>query len=172
MSSTDRPFASAWSQIPDGVQSVRQSDETLIKTIMGLLPASAGWIKIFGRSYRENCHRVGYVPQRESVDWDFPVSVMDVVLMGRYGRLRLAQRPGRADRDIARACLEKVKMLPFANRQIGNLSGGQLKLMLEDEIIKVNGNIETARRRRLHEGDIVEIEGIGSWQVAVEQCEA
>lgn len=51
-------------------------------------------------------------------------------------------------------------------------SGGQVKLMLEDEIIKVNGNIETARRHRLHEGDIVEIEGIGSWQVAVEQSEA
>ena len=51
-------------------------------------------------------------------------------------------------------------------------SGGQVKLMLEDEIIKVIGNIETARRRRLHEGDIVEIEGIGSWQVAVEQSEA
>lgn len=51
-------------------------------------------------------------------------------------------------------------------------SGGQVKLMLEDEIIKVNGNIETARRRRLYEGDIVEIEGVGSWQVAVEQSEA
>lgn len=98
---------------------------TFIKAVMGLLPSSSGWIKIFGKSYKENCHRVGYVPQRESVDWDFPVSVMDVVLMGRYGRLRLAQRPGKADREIARECLDKVKMLPFANRQIGNLSGGQ-----------------------------------------------
>jgi len=98
---------------------------TFIKAVMGLLPASSGWIKIFGKSYKENCHRVGYVPQRESVDWDFPVSVMDVVLMGRYGRLRLGQRPGKADKDIARDCLDKVKMLPFANRQIGNLSGGQ-----------------------------------------------
>ena len=98
---------------------------TFIKAIMGLLPLSCGWVKIFGRSFRESCHRVGYVPQRESVDWDFPVNVMDVVLMGRYGRLRLAQRPTRQDREIARECLEKVKMLPFANRQIGNLSGGQ-----------------------------------------------
>ncbi|PID71737.1 MAG: manganese ABC transporter ATP-binding protein [Desulfobulbus propionicus] len=98
---------------------------TLIKAIMGLLPVSAGWVKIFGKSYKENCHRVGYVPQRESVDWDFPVSVMDVVLMGRYGNLKLAQRPTKRDKDIARECLEKVKMLPFANRQIGNLSGGQ-----------------------------------------------
>lgn len=98
---------------------------TLIKAIMGLLPLSGGWVKVFGRSYRENCRRVGYVPQRESVDWDFPVSVMDVVLMGRYGRLRLGQRPRREDREAAREALEKVKMLPYANRQIGNLSGGQ-----------------------------------------------
>ena len=98
---------------------------TLIKAIMGLLPLSAGWIKVFGKPFRESCHRVGYVPQRESVDWDFPVSVMDVVLMGRYGKLRLAQRPTKQDREVARECLEKVKLLPFANRQIGNLSGGQ-----------------------------------------------
>jgi len=98
---------------------------TLIKAIMGLLPASSGWVKIFGKPYRKNLDRVGYMPQRESVDWDFPVSVMDVVLMGRYGHLGLFRRPGRSDREIARACLEKVKMLPFANRQIANLSGGQ-----------------------------------------------
>jgi manganese/zinc/iron transport system ATP- binding protein len=98
---------------------------TLIRAIMGQLPATSGWVKIFGKPYRENCRRVGYVPQRESVDWDFPVSVMDVVLMGRYGRLRLGQRPTKRDREIAGECLEKVKMHPFANRQIGNLSGGQ-----------------------------------------------
>jgi manganese/zinc/iron transport system ATP- binding protein len=98
---------------------------TLIKACMGLLPLASGWVKVFGKSFRENCRRVGYVPQRESVDWDFPVNVMDVVLMGRYGRLGLFRRPGREDREAARACLEKVKMLPFANRQIANLSGGQ-----------------------------------------------
>jgi manganese/zinc/iron transport system ATP- binding protein len=98
---------------------------TLIKAVMGLLPATSGWVKIFGRSYRESCLRVGYVPQRESVDWDFPVNVMEVVLMGRYGKLRLGQRPGKKDREIAAECLEKVNMLPFAKRQIGNLSGGQ-----------------------------------------------
>ena len=98
---------------------------TFIKAIMGLLPLASGWVKIFGKSYRENCRRVGYVPQRETVDWDFPVNVMDVVLMGRYGHLRLGQRPTKHDREIARLCLDKVKMLPFANRQIGNLSGGQ-----------------------------------------------
>lgn len=98
---------------------------TLIKAIMGLLPLAGGWIKVFGKSYRENCRRVGYVPQRESVDWDFPVNVMDVVLMGRYGRLGLGRRPRKEDREVAREALDQVKMLPFANRQIGNLSGGQ-----------------------------------------------
>lgn len=98
---------------------------TMIKAIMGLLPISAGWVKIYGKSYRKNCHRVGYVPQRETVDWDFPVNVMDVVLMGRYGKLRLAQRPTQEDKKIACDCLDRVKMLPYANRQIGNLSGGQ-----------------------------------------------
>jgi manganese/zinc/iron transport system ATP- binding protein len=98
---------------------------TLIKAAMGLMPLSSGWVKVFGGSYKENVTRVGYVPQRESVDWDFPVSVMDVVLMGRYGHLGLLRRPSKRDREIAREALEKVNMLPYANRQISNLSGGQ-----------------------------------------------
>ena len=98
---------------------------TLIKAALGLIPSSSGWVKIFGQPARKNLKRVGYVPQRESVDWDFPVTVMDVVLMGRYGRLGLLKRPSSTDREIARQCLDKVKMLPFANRQIANLSGGQ-----------------------------------------------
>ena len=98
---------------------------TLIKAIMGLVPPSSGWVKIFGKTYNENRRRVGYVPQRESVDWDFPVTVMDVVMMGRYGHVGWFKRPKKADRDIARDCLDKVKMLPFAKRQISNLSGGQ-----------------------------------------------
>src|SRR5688572_24911264 len=98
---------------------------TLIKAALGLIPVSSGWVKIFGVPARKNLKRVGYVPQRESVDWDFPVTVMDVVLMGRYGHLGLIKRPSSHDREIARDCLDKVKMLPFANRQIANLSGGQ-----------------------------------------------
>lgn len=98
---------------------------TLIKAAMGLLPLNSGWVKVFGQPVRHALNRVGYMPQRESVDWDFPVSVMDVVLMGRYGHLGLIKRPGKADREVARECLDKVKMLPFANRQISNLSGGQ-----------------------------------------------
>ena len=98
---------------------------TLIKAALGLLPLSSGWVKIFGVPGRKNLKRVGYVPQRESVDWDFPVTVMDVVLMGRYGHIGLIKRASQKDREIARECLDKVKMLPFANRQIANLSGGQ-----------------------------------------------
>jgi manganese/zinc/iron transport system ATP- binding protein len=98
---------------------------TLIKACMGLMPAQSGWVKLFGEPFARAATRVGYVPQRESVDWDFPVSVMDVVLMGRYAHVGLLRRPGRADREVARACLEKVGMLPYANRQIANLSGGQ-----------------------------------------------
>ena len=98
---------------------------TLIKAAMGLVALSSGWVKIFGKPYNENRRRVGYVPQRESVDWDFPVTVMDVVMMGRYGHVGWFKRPKKADKEIARDCLDKVKMLPFANRQISNLSGGQ-----------------------------------------------
>ena len=98
---------------------------TLIKACMGLLPCSSGWVTAFGRPVTQSLNRVGYVPQRESVDWDFPVSVMDVVLMGRYGRIGLFKRPSSEDRWIARECLEQVQMLPFSDRQISNLSGGQ-----------------------------------------------
>lgn len=98
---------------------------TLIKAILGLVPVSSGWVKVFGQSVKKSLRQIGYMPQRESVDWDFPVCVMDVVLMGRYGRLGLMKRPTREDRDVARDCLDKVHMLPFANRQISNLSGGQ-----------------------------------------------
>lgn len=98
---------------------------TLIKVIMGLLPLSSGWVKIFDQPYQQVRTRVGYVPQRESVDWDFPTTALDVVTMGRYGRLGWFRRPGRKDEDIARRCLEKVGMEEFVDRQISQLSGGQ-----------------------------------------------
>ncbi|QQL45449.1 metal ABC transporter ATP-binding protein [Sulfuriroseicoccus oceanibius] len=98
---------------------------TLLKSVMGALTPTAGWVKIFGKEAKKNRCRVGYVPQRESVDWDFPVSVMDVVLMGRYGHHKWFGWPTKADRELARECLDKVAMLPFADRQISNLSGGQ-----------------------------------------------
>ena len=98
---------------------------TLIKAMMGVVPASGGWVKVFGLPTKQNSQRIGYVPQRESVDWDFPVSVMDVVLMGCYGRLGLFRRPGAKERERAAAALEKVGMGGYANRQISKLSGGQ-----------------------------------------------
>lgn len=98
---------------------------TLFKAILGLTPLSSGWVKIYGKPYGQQRQLVGYVPQRESVDWDFPVNVLDVVLMGTYNRLRWFQRPGRLQRERAHAAIEHVGMAEFADRQIGQLSGGQ-----------------------------------------------
>jgi manganese/zinc/iron transport system ATP- binding protein len=98
---------------------------TLIKTIMGLIPKSSGFVKLFDQDLEEVRGKVSYVPQRESVDWDFPASAYDVVLMGRYGKLGLFNRPRKADREVAMNCLQKVGMADFANRQIAQLSGGQ-----------------------------------------------
>lgn len=98
---------------------------TLIKAIMGLLPLSSGHTELFGQQLDQVRKRVSYVPQRESVDWDFPASVMDIALMGRYGQRGLFNRITAEDRSIARQALEQVHMLEFANRQIGQLSGGQ-----------------------------------------------
>ena len=98
---------------------------TMIRAIMGLTPISGGWVRVFGETFEKSRHRVGYVPQREQVDWDFPVNVMDVVLMGRYGRRGWLRRVTKEDKKIAEESLDKVGMLPFRNRQIANLSGGQ-----------------------------------------------
>ena len=98
---------------------------TLIKAAMGLLPLGSGYVRLFDQALDQVRSRVSYVPQRESVDWDFPTSVMDVVLMGRYAQLGLLRRPKREDKVIAMNCLEKVGMSAFAKRQISQLSGGQ-----------------------------------------------
>ncbi len=98
---------------------------TLIKAILGLVPATAGRVLIFGRPYAEQRRLVGYVPQRGSVDWDFPTDVLDVVLMGRYGALGWVRRPGRPERAQALDALRQVGMDAFIDRQISQLSGGQ-----------------------------------------------
>ena len=98
---------------------------TLIKTAMGLVPPAAGWVKIFGRPFAEVRRQVAYVPQRGTVDWDFPTDALDVVTMGRYGALGWLRRPGRREREVALECLRQVGMADFAGRQISQLSGGQ-----------------------------------------------
>jgi manganese/zinc/iron transport system ATP- binding protein len=98
---------------------------TLIKAVLGLVPMAAGQIRVLGRPAAEARRSVAYVPQRGSVDWDFPTSVLDVVLMGTYGDLGWIRRPGSRERARAMEALEKVGMEAFADRQISQLSGGQ-----------------------------------------------
>lgn len=98
---------------------------TLIKAIMGLLDYNSGYVKLFDQELDKVRKRISYVPQRESVDWDFPASALDVVLMGTYHKLGLFKRPGKKEKALAMACLEKVNMTAFADRQISELSGGQ-----------------------------------------------
>ncbi len=98
---------------------------TLIKSILGLIKPAAGQVLVYGKSFAEQRHLVGYVPQRGSVDWDFPTSVLDVVMMGRYGALGWLKRPGASERAAALDALDKVGMKAFAERQISQLSGGQ-----------------------------------------------
>ena len=98
---------------------------TLIKAILGLVRPAAGNVLIYGKPYEAQRRIVGYVPQRGSVDWDFPTNVLDVVMMGRYGALGWVRRPGKQERELAMHALEKVGMEAYTNRQISQLSGGQ-----------------------------------------------
>jgi manganese/zinc/iron transport system ATP- binding protein len=98
---------------------------TLIKAVLGLAPIASGRVEVYGKPYAERRSLVGYVPQRESVDWDFPVNVRDVVLMGTYARVGWLRRPGRAERAIADRCLQQVGLAGLEDRQISQLSGGQ-----------------------------------------------
>ena len=98
---------------------------TLLKAAMGLLPLASGEIEVLGAPLQQQRNLVGYVPQRESVDWDFPTNALDVVTMGTYGRLGWMRRPGKKERDLAMTCLRQVGMESFAQRQISQLSGGQ-----------------------------------------------
>lgn len=98
---------------------------TLMKAILDLVPVAAGSIAIYGKPYSTHRRLVGYVPQRSSVDWDFPTDALDVVLMGLYRKVGWLRRPGKRERDIALHCLDEVGMADFAHRQISQLSGGQ-----------------------------------------------
>jgi manganese/zinc/iron transport system ATP- binding protein len=98
---------------------------TLIKACLGLVPRASGQVAFWGESYARVRSRIGYMPQRESVDWDFPVSALDVVCMGRYRRIGWFRPVTRSHREAARACLERVGLADLADRQISRLSGGQ-----------------------------------------------
>lgn len=98
---------------------------TLLRAAMGLVPADGGQVTILGRPARAAMRRVAYVPQREAVDWDFPITVREVVEMGRYPTVGWMRRLRAGDRRIVAECLDRVGMASFATRQIGQLSGGQ-----------------------------------------------
>jgi manganese/zinc/iron transport system ATP- binding protein len=98
---------------------------TLLKAMLGLIVRDGGTAEVFGQPISSARHRVAYVPQTEAVDWDFPVTAFEVVLMGRYGRLGLLRRPGRQDRQAALEALQSVGMQDYRRRHIRRLSGGQ-----------------------------------------------
>jgi len=98
---------------------------TLIKACLDLIPRSSGEVMIYGQPYEKERKRVGYVPQRESVDWDFPVSALDVVAMGTYGQLGWFRRVNKRSKALSMQALERVGLADYAHRQISQLSGGQ-----------------------------------------------
>lgn len=98
---------------------------TLLKSILGLIKPTAGLINIFDQPYNQLKHPIAYVPQKSSIDWNFPIDVFDLVLMGRYGNLSWFARPSKLDKEIAMQALELVGMQHFAHRHIAQLSGGQ-----------------------------------------------
>ena len=117
-------------QIPEGVLMAivgpnGAGKSTLIKAILGILKPIAGSVTIFDEPYDSQRKKVAYVPQKGSVDWDFPTTAVDVVMMGTYGNLGWIKRPGEKEKKQALEALEKVGMLSFKDRQISQLSGGQ-----------------------------------------------
>jgi manganese/iron transport system ATP-binding protein len=116
---------------------------TLFKAIMGFVPLSQGSVEILGMPAREALRKnlVAYVPQAEEVDWDFPVLVEDVVMMGRYGHMNFLRIPSRRDHDMVTEALTRVSMLEYRKRQIGELSGGQRKRVFLARALAQEGQI-------------------------------
>lgn len=114
---------------------------SLLKAIMGLVPYS-GTIQLFGKEKPNKIHTyIAYVPQRESVDWDFPISVIDVVMMGRYGHLGWFKRPGKTERNLAIKSLANVGLEEYKHHQIGELSGGQQQRVFIARALTQNADI-------------------------------
>ncbi|NWQ43397.1 metal ABC transporter ATP-binding protein [Bacillus sp. EB106-08-02-XG196] len=98
---------------------------TLLKALLNLIPKDNGEIQIYGKSFHELRKSVAYVPQRSNIDWDFPITVLDTVLLGTYPKLGLFKRPKKSEKEWALQCLQRVGIAEFSKRQIGELSGGQ-----------------------------------------------
>ncbi len=114
---------------------------TLIKAMLGFIKPVSGNVLFNGMPYKKMRKNIAYVPQRGSVDWDFPTNVFDVVLMGRYGQLGLLKRPRKEDSLLTEKALEEVGMLSFANRQISELSGGQQQRVFLARALVQNADI-------------------------------
>lgn len=98
---------------------------TLIKALLNLIPKDKGDIKVLGKTVKEVRKKIAYVPQRNDIDWDFPITVLDAVLLGTYPNLPIFRRPKKKEKEWALECLQRVGMEEFKKRQIGELSGGQ-----------------------------------------------
>lgn len=114
---------------------------TLIKSMLGFVKPDVGSVEVFGQDVASVKGRIAYVPQRGSVDWDFPVTVREVAAMGRYGKRRWWQDLTKEDYYLAGEALEKVRMSEFANRQIGQLSGGQQQRVFMARALAQNADI-------------------------------
>lgn len=114
---------------------------TLIKAVLGIIKPIAGSVSIYDQPYKKQRKLVAYVPQKGSVDWDFPTTAMDVVLMGTYGSLGWIKRPGKKEKKASLEALEKVGMLSFRDRQISQLSGGQQQRVFLARALVQNASI-------------------------------
>ena len=119
---------------------------TLFKAIMGFVPAAKGEITVLGMPVKDALSQnvVAYVPQSEEVDWSFPVLVEDVVMMGRYGHMGFLRRPKQTDHEAVTSALERVNMIDFRHRQIGELSGGQRKRVFLARALAQEGKVDLA----------------------------
>ncbi|MCF6411258.1 metal ABC transporter ATP-binding protein [Pseudalkalibacillus salsuginis] len=114
---------------------------TLIKAMMGLIPSETGKVEILGKPIRKIRKKIAYVPQRNDIDWDFPIHVIDAVMIGTYPHLGLFKRPKKQEREWAYQCLERVGMQDYSKRQIGELSGGQQQRVFLARALAQNADI-------------------------------